>query len=248
MFKEVLRRLNLETIPRQNVLPAPLPKALDARRVQVLELASRVYHLALMGETGKEARGVLGGRGIDVATLRRYRIGYAAPGALTVVLAGFPRELQTLAEEAGLFHEGREWLAGRIVFPDLNRNGAVLHMIGRAPKRDAPLRYLSLPGLPKTVWGANNLRRNQSVILTESIIDAVNLRQMGFQGMAVGGTSLAAHLAEQLNRSGAAGGYGIRHSRLAARSGRGHHCELATGNLFGSSARSNKLTQNPPRW
>jgi DNA primase len=200
MFKEVLRRLNLETIPRQNVLPAPLPKPLDARRVQVLELASRVYHLALMGETGKEIRAGLAQRGIDTAALRRCRIGYAVPGALTVVLAGFPRELQTLAEAAGLFHDGREWLAGRIVFPDLNRNGAVLHMIGRALKRDAALRYLSLPGLPKTIWGANNLRRGQPVILTESIIDAVNLRQMGFQGTAVSGTGLASHLAEQLNR------------------------------------------------
>jgi hypothetical protein len=164
------------------------------------------------------------------------------------ILPGLALYRVLLAEEAGLFHERHEWLQGRIVFPDLNRSGAVLHMIGRAPKRDAALRYLSLPGLPKTIWGLANLRRSQPVILTESIIDAVNLRQMGFQGMAVGGTSLAAHLAEQLNRSGAAGGYGIRHSRLAARSGRGHHCELATGNLFGSSARSNKLTQNPPRW
>lgn len=73
-------------------------------------------------------------------------------------------------------------------------------MTGRAVQRDAPLRYLSLPGLPKTIWGLHNARRDQPVILTESFIDAINLRQLGYQGLAVGGTGLAAHLAERLRR------------------------------------------------
>lgn len=201
MFKEVLRRLNIQNIPKQRLLPAPISAPrLEPRQIQVLELASRVYHLSLMSASGKAVREKLAERGLDGEALRRYRVGYAAPGALIGVMAGFPPELKQVVAETGLFHEAREWLAGRIIFPDVGRGGSVLHMIGRATGRQARLRYLGLPGLPKTIWGLDNARRSAPVILTESIIDAINLRQMGFQGVAVNGTGLALPLAEKLRR------------------------------------------------
>lgn len=201
MFKEVLRRLDMQHIPKQAIPAAPpAPARLHPRQIQVLQLASRVYHLALMGASGTAVRKLLAERGLDSDALRRYRIGFAAEGSLIGVIAGFPPELKQVVQETGLFHGAREWLQGRIVFPDVGRNGAVLHMIGRAVQREARLRYLGLPGLPKTIWGLENVRRREPVIVTESIIDALNLRQMGFQGVAVNGTGLAIALAEKLNR------------------------------------------------
>ncbi len=71
-------------------------------------------------------------------------------------------------------------------------------MVGRSPEADAFVRYLSLSGLPKTIWGLADVKPGRPVILTESIIDAVNLRQMGFQGVAVNGTGIARHLLPKL--------------------------------------------------
>ena len=135
--------------------------------------------------------------------VRRFRLGLASPGALLGALAGYPPRLREAAEVAGLYirnDEGtaRELLSGRIAFPDIDRHGRVLHMVGRSLEADAFIRYLSLSGLPKTIWGLADVKPGKPVILTESIIDAVNLRQMGFQGVAFIGTGFASHLLPKL--------------------------------------------------
>jgi len=205
MFKEVLRRLEVLDVPLVDVKPPPPPKELTRGIAQVLALAHRVYHLSLMSETGVGARKYLRSRQIDVTAMRRFRIGYASQGALVRALAGYPPELRQGAEVAGLFvrndrDEPREWLIRRIVFPDVLRNGTVRHMIGRSMERSAFLKYLSLAGLPKTIWGLGDVSKNKPVILTESIIDAVNLRQMGLQGAAVNGTGIAGYLLPGLRK------------------------------------------------
>jgi DNA primase len=205
MFKEVLRRFEVLDVPIVDVKPPPPPNELTRGVAQVLALAHRVYHLSLMSETGVEARDYLRSRRIDVSAMRKYRIGYVSQGALYGALAGYPPGLREGSEVAGLFvrndrDELREWLIQRIVFPDVSRNGTVRHMIGRSLDRSASLKYLSLGGLPKTIWGLGDVSRNKPVILTESIIDAVNLRQMGLQGAAVNGTGIAGYLLPELRK------------------------------------------------
>lgn len=205
MFKEVLHRLEVEDIPIVDVKPQTPPRELTHEIAQVLALASRVYHLSLMGEAGKQARAYLRSRRIDQSAMRKFRIGYVTRSGLTGALAGYPPKLREAAEAAGLFvrndrDELREWLIGRIVFPDVSRNGTVRHMIGRSTANSVSLKYLSLGGLPKVIWGLGDIHRRRPVILTESIIDAVNLRQMGFQGAAVNGTGIAGYLLPALRR------------------------------------------------
>lgn len=207
MFKEVLAALERYEVPRIEYRPPPRPKELDRDIVQVLTLAARVYHLALMGRAGNRARTILKERMIDVEDMRRYRLGYASPGALVGALAGYPASLRKAAEEAGLFVQGRdgkprELLARRIIFPDVMRNGSVQHMLGRStdPDTKAAYKYFALSGLPRTIWGLGRASRTKPVILTESTPDAVNLLQMGFQGAAVGGTGIASYLVPRLSR------------------------------------------------
>lgn len=204
-FKEVLQRLGQLQVPQVRIRPPAPPKELSSEIVQVLALASRVYHLALLGKAGEGARNYLNIRRIDMAAVRRFRLGLASPGALLGALAGYPPRLREAAEVAGLYlrnDEGtsRELLAGRLVFPDIDRRGRVLHMVGRSLEADAFIRYLSLCGLSKTIWGLADVKQSKPVILTESIIDAVNLRQMGFQGIAVNGTGIASHLLPKLRK------------------------------------------------
>jgi len=207
MFKQVLEALERYQVPKVEYRPPSRPKELRQEIVQVLTLAARVYHLALMGKAGAKARNLLKDRRIDIEDMRRYRLGYAVPGALVGTLAGYPPSLRTAAEDAGLFVMGkddkpRELLARRIIFPDVMRNGSVQHMLGRStdPNSKAAYKYFALSGLPRTIWGLGRARRTSPVILTESTPDAVNLLQMGFQGAAVGGTGIASYLVPQLSR------------------------------------------------
>jgi len=207
MFKQVLEILERYEVPRIEYRPPPRPRELNQDIVQVLTLAARVYHLALMGKAGNRARTILKERRIDIEDMRRYRLGYASPGALVGALAGYPRSLRKAAEEAGLFITGRddkprELLARRIIFPDVMRNGSVQHMIGRStdPNSKAAYKYFALSGLPRTIWGLGRASRTKPVILTESTPDAVNLLQMGFQGAAVGGTGIASYLIPHLSK------------------------------------------------
>ena len=207
MFKQVLEILERYEVPKIEYRPPPRPKELNQDIVQVLTLAARVYHLALMGKAGNRARTILKERRIDIEDMRRYRLGYASPGALVGALAGYPPSLRKAAEEAGLFITGRddkprELLARRIIFPDVMRNGSVQHMVGRStdPNSKAAYKYFALSGLPRTIWGLGRASRTKPVILTESTPDAVNLLQMGFQGAAVGGTGIASYLIAHLSK------------------------------------------------
>jgi DNA primase len=207
MFKQVLEVLERYEVPKIEYRPPPRPKELSQDIVQVLTLAARVYHLALMGKAGHPARKILKERLIDIEDMRRYRLGYAPAGALVGALAGYPPSLREAAEEAGLFITGkddkpRELLARRVIFPDVMRNGSVQHMIGRStdPNSKAAYKYFALSGMPRTIWGLGRASRTKPVILTESIPDAVNLLQMGFQGAAVGGTGIASYLVPRLSR------------------------------------------------
>lgn len=207
MFKAVMDRIEEKSIPRVEYRPPKRPKELNQEIVQVLTLAARVYHLALMGKVGKRAIKILEERRIDLSAMRRYRLGYAAPGALIGAFAGYPPSLRNAAEEAGLFIRDskgklRELLLRRIIFPDLMKNGSVRHMVGRSldPNTKASHKYFSLSGLPKTIWGLARANKRQPVILTESTPDAVNLLQMGFQGTAVGGTGIASYLLTELKQ------------------------------------------------
>lgn len=205
MFRAAIERLEGMDVPAVDLKPPTLPKELTREVAQVLALASRVYHLALMTSPGEKARGFLQSRCIDNQTMRRHRIGYASGGTLFGALAGYPPSTRGVAVLAGLFvdaegKKARDWLLGRIVFPDITRGGTVRHMIGRSAGRKRGLKYLSLGGLPKTIWGLGDVSFERPVILTESIIDAVNLRQMGLQGVAANGTGIAGYLLPELRQ------------------------------------------------
>jgi len=200
MFLKVINRTSTTKIPKRKVEQVKVEKTLHREVIQVLGLATKIYHMSLMGSSGKHARNVLIKRGIGQEAMRRYNLGFAADGALTGVLATYPIGLREAAEAAGLYYDGREWLKGRIIFPDLGGDGTVTNMAGRALRKDAYIRYLSLPGLPKTIWGLRSASSTMPTIVLESLPDAVNLRQMGFQGLAINGTGIAWYLIPKLEK------------------------------------------------
>lgn len=132
------------------------------------------------------------GRGLDVATLARHRVGFAAGGDLLPELRrrGLPPDA---AVRAGLLvprRDGgyREALAGRVVVPEL-RPGGPIWLLGRvvAERPGAP-RYLGLRGIRKPLLGLGLVRGAPIAYVTEGPFDVLTLSAWGLPAVALCGT------------------------------------------------------------
>ena len=145
------------------------------------------YHRQLLREPA--ALAYCAERGLDRDTLARHRIGYApARGDGDDLLAALAREgfLPARVRRARLADpQGREFLAGRIVIPEL-RDGAPVWAIGRRIAGAGP-RYLGLPGA-KPLLGLAEARGASAVYLTEGPFDRLTLGRWGFPAVALAGT------------------------------------------------------------
>lgn len=211
MFKEALGLLTGNALPPlRQVIPATWRDARQWRPIEmtpraqlVLHLAARLYHTTLLklGSGPSSPQAYLQQRGFDRACLRAEGLGYASGELLgpALVVSGLSRaqaaELNLLTGQ----HHQREFLAGRIVFVDRDRQGRVLHLIGRAfapwLSDEAP-KYLSLKDLSKPLYGYARLDKRPSqrpVVLVESPPDAITARQWGWDALACVG----AHLKEE---------------------------------------------------
>lgn len=178
-----------------------------------LGYASRVYHLALVGgKESKVARDYLKKRGFDRKAILRFRIGYAAPGVLLTTMLAIPGGGKSMArvleqyEDAGLVgktDDGKsfERMAGRVVFPNFNFRHGVVQMIGRSLKPiEPPIRWKALAGLNKELYPVGMCRPEGLLILTESVVDVVNIWQLEFQAASPWGKDLKDEMVNRLMR------------------------------------------------
>lgn len=189
----------LRGIPRPN---APLGAAERA----CLDAAVELYHNRLLTDAG--ALDYIRGRGVSDRTLRAQRVGFAAGDGLAEYLR-WRRLPLAAARRAGLLRpNGREFLAGRVVVPEL-RHGRAIWAIGRLidPQPRGPT-YLGLPGQkPLLGWeaasaalasagddartGPGDLRPwpvGTAVCVTEGVVDWLVLCGWGIPAVALAGT------------------------------------------------------------
>jgi DNA primase catalytic core len=142
-------------------------------RNDVLARVVDVYADAL--RTARDAQQYLVSRGLDSADMwRSFRIG-VANGAL----------LETLPESGGirdaltglgvLTPTGREHFAGCIVVPLTHPDQGIVGLYGRRISRDARIRHLYLPGPQRGVFNWQALQRSDSIVMAESVIDALSM-------------------------------------------------------------------------
>lgn len=154
-----------------------------------LDLASWLYHRALLDTPAAQAYLARRGIGREVAT--RCRLGYCLGTQLLGALRqhGLP---PGAAWAVGLLigPEGRERFAGRITIPEL-RGGRAVWLTGRLVNetQDAP-RYMSLPG-PRPLLGAEHAAGREPSIGVEGAFDWLTLVAWGLPGFAALGGSLA---------------------------------------------------------
>jgi DNA primase len=182
-----------------------------ARRERLLELLERTatYYVRVLWESDEAAgaREYLLGRGLEEATLREFRVGYA-PSAwdrvlMTTQRAGFKaRELY----DAGLVQrskgDGRVYdrFRGRVMFPLADARGRVLGFGARALRDNQQPKYLNtaeneLFHKGQMVYAADLARASAAkaggVVLCEGYTDVIALHQAGLRNaVATMGTAL----------------------------------------------------------
>src|SRR5579859_1340249 len=208
MFKDVLGDLDGGQLPalRQVVPPtwrepkAWRPVELTPQVQILLHTAARLYHTALltMGQQPGTPYHYLRGRGFSHAMIRQEAIGYATGDLLVPALLVCGLTIAAAAEVNLLNAQRgyREFMAGRVVFVERDRNGRILHLIGRAfspALGDHAPKYLSLKEMSKPLYGYARLDKRESgrpVVLVESPPDAITSRQWGFDALANIGTRM----------------------------------------------------------
>jgi DNA primase len=180
------------------------------RRERLLELTERTatYYVRVLWQSdeGAAAREYLAARGLEEATLRRFRVG-VSPGGWDRVVAASRKNGYSEAEliAAGLAQRSRnggviDRFRGRIMFPLADRRGRVLGFGARALAPDDKPKYLNtsegeLYHKGAQLFGADLARapaaKAGSVVVVEGYTDVLALHQAGIeQAVAIMGTAL----------------------------------------------------------
>ncbi len=164
--------------------PSPLtaaPAASPVPSVNHTRLLNRVisfYHKSFC----EDNRGMeyLKGRGIsDNSLFSDFQIGFSNGTLLNTI----PEEgdiIEALKEIGILNDKGNEMFYNSVVFPIFDENKDCVGLYGRRIK-DGETAHLYLPGPWRGVFNFQAAKRSKSVILTESIIDALTLYNAGFR-------------------------------------------------------------------
>ena len=205
-FREAVGRLTSASQgpvrPPSRPAPAPRPASKGpeertAEELAVLQAATNFYHFNLLAEP--RALDYLAQRGISLATARECRLGYAAGDQLLAFLHWQRLPLGAALQLGLLTRAGREFMAGRILIPELCA-GRPMWLIGRALAEDLAddvPRYLGLPG-KKPLLGWDQARGSASVCVVEGVFDLLAVRQWGYPVVGLLGTNVRPDQVDQL--------------------------------------------------
>ena len=147
-------------------------------RTHLLNRVVSFYHKTFCED--HRAREYLRSRGItDNAIFSDFTIGYSNGTLLNTI----PDEgdIREALKEIGILNEhGNEFFYGCAVFPLFDENKDCVGLYGRKIADGEPA-HLYLPGPRRGVFNYQAAKRSKSIILTESIIDAVTLYNAGFK-------------------------------------------------------------------
>ena len=185
-------------------MPARDPKAAERadRRTQlsdVMEEAIKWFRLQLKTTAAAEARAYLTRRGLSVAALDRWEIGFSPDQRQGLFLAltakGLPADMIVAAGLCALPDDGNgtpyDRFRGRIIFPIRDGRGKAISLGGRALDPNARSKYLNGPETDLFDKGSNlfNLSRARdavgkgaTLILAEGYMDVIALSEAGFGG------------------------------------------------------------------
>ncbi|HUJ98054.1 MAG TPA: DNA primase [Stellaceae bacterium] len=214
----------VEQLARQAGLDVPRQSREERETVErqatlqgAVEGACAFFEATLHSPAGREARLYLERRGLDLATIRRFRLGYAPElrdGLKRALSASFP---EPLLVEAGLLRQPEsgasfDYFRNRVMFPIGDRRGRIIAFGGRVLGDGQP-KYLNSPDTPlfqkgRVLYGWAEARAGLAaagslpeVIVTEGYMDVIALHRAGFAtAVAPLGTALTELQIEELWR------------------------------------------------
>jgi len=122
-------------------------------------------------------------RGInDNQSLKDFGTGYAN-GTLLDILPEDEEIIKSLKTTGTLNSKGKEIFYNCVVFPLYDTRGSIVSLYGRNIDDESGISHLYLPGPRTGIVNRQAAKRSQTIILTESIIDALTLYDQGFKNV-----------------------------------------------------------------
>jgi len=196
-FREAVEALAKEAglqIPAE--LPEDRERAARTKNLHdVCEAACAFFEAQLKEPGGQKAGVYLARRGLDPATVARFRLGWA-PNARDGLKRALGKEFDAnLLVEAGLLRRAEngdtfDFFRGRVIFPIADRAGRVIAFGGRLIEEGEP-KYLNSPDTPifekgRTLYAVHLAKaapRSDLVpIVAEGYMDVIALHRAGFTG------------------------------------------------------------------
>ena len=158
----------------------------------ILEETTKFFEAELRADDGRDAAHYIRKRGLDVATVQKFRLGYAPRSGLYAVLAGkgFSKDDMILAGVLGKSdRDGSlyDYFRDRVIFPIENRKGKVIAFGARA-LGDAQPKYLNSSDSPTFskkavlygwVQAREALRRKLPLVVVEGYMDVIAVQRSG---------------------------------------------------------------------
>lgn len=180
--REAAVSLRTATMPNK-----PLPQSTPPKKIlkpgEAAGLLQRVVNFYVK-TLGKDPAGLdyLKSRKLaEAATLGTFQIGYSNGSLLNVL----PRDadiLDGLKMLGVLKADGREHFEGCVTVPLFDTAGNITGIYGRRVT-DAEPQHLYLPGPHRGVWNGGSAKTNQTLLVTEAILDGLALWQAGFRNV-----------------------------------------------------------------
>ena len=163
---------------------------------KIMEDACRFFESQLHASRGRNAMDYLDSRGVDVETVKAFRLGYA-PDDWSGLLGALKRNnidersvegagLALARKSSGYYDRFRD----RVMFPVVDRMGRVVGFSGRALGAVEKQKYINSPELPffkkgEHLYGIHaakdQLRHEREAVLVEGNFDVVTLHAAGFR-------------------------------------------------------------------
>ena len=182
-------------LPRQT----PEDKAREKERTSlytVLEAACAWFESQLGETVGAKARDYLNGRGLDAATIAKFRLGWAPDSRIALKRALAAEGIsETMMVAAGMLivpddgGTSYDRFRGRVIFPITDRGGRIVAFGGRALGDGKP-KYLNSPETTLFHKGAlvyghamarKAAREAREVVVCEGYTDVIALHRAGFE-------------------------------------------------------------------
>jgi DNA primase len=158
----------------------------------ILEETTRFFEDRLRADEGRDAAQYIKQRGLDAATVKNFRLGYAPRSGLQAVLAGkgFSDDDMILAGVLGKSdRDGRlyDYFRDRVMFPIENRQGKVI-AFGARGLGDAQPKYLNSADSPTFskkavlygwVQAREAVRRKLPLVVVEGYMDVIAVQRSG---------------------------------------------------------------------